>query len=63
MSYLNAKLTTVRGGKVYEFVPTPDITAFELANILLYFYAANSVGTRYVVTDDEAALEKYFKPV
>lgn len=64
MQYLNTKLTTVKDGKVFEFMPTKDITAFELANVMLYLYACNTVGTAYIKTEDTADFfTKYFKEV
>ena len=64
MQYLNTKLTTVKNGKVFEFTPTENITAYELANVMLYLYACNTVGTAYVKTEDTADFfTKYFKEV
>lgn len=64
MEYLDSKLTTMRNGKIYEFVPDVNITAYELARIMLYLYACNSVGVQYVKLDsDDFIFPKYFKEV
>lgn len=64
MNYLNAKLTTMRDGKIYEFVPNENITAYELANIMLYLYACNSVGVKYTETEGlEDFFDKFFKEI
>lgn len=58
---MNTKLTLNKNGKVLEFTPQPDMTAFELANIILYLYAHNSVGSKYIKCKDEPEfLSKYF---
>lgn len=61
MKHYSAKLTTIRDGKVFEFVPHPDMTAFELANIMLYLYSCNTVGVEYSNLDSDIEFLKYFK--
>lgn len=64
MSYLSAKLTTMRDGKIYEFVPDENITAYELAHVMLYLYACNSVGVTYAKLEGPDELfTKFFKEV
>lgn len=64
MSYFNTKLTTMRNGKIFEFVPDENITAYELAKVMLYLYACNTVGVKYAKVDGEDEFfPKYFKEV
>lgn len=59
---MTTKLTVLKDGKTLEFTPTPDMTAYDLAIVIGYLYAHNSVGSNYIkCMDNPTFLDKYFK--